>query len=61
MEVSGQLHALDASAPKQKLPSTHWMGPRLGLYAVEWKKKSLIPAWNQTPAVQAIALLNTIF
>jgi hypothetical protein len=42
MEVSGQLHACTALLPGEKFPGTHrvgdWMGPGVGMDAVEKRK-----------------------
>jgi len=44
MEVSGQLHAPTALAPRERAPVTHsiggWMGPRAGLGAMVKRKIS---------------------
>jgi hypothetical protein len=43
---------------RERTPRTHWLGgyvgPRAGLDAMEWKKKTFVPAVNRTPAVQPV-------
>jgi hypothetical protein len=59
MDVSDQLHAPATLLPSKYPQNTHfiggWVGPRNGLDAVEWRKISLAPTGNQTPAVQPVA------
>jgi hypothetical protein len=51
MEVSDQLHPLAAFIPRERAPSTHWIGgwvgPRVGLDAVE--KRKILHCWESTP------------
>jgi hypothetical protein len=61
MEVSGQLHAPAALSPKERAPSTHWIGgwvgPRAVLDAVV-KRKIISPCREsnpRTPIVQLVA------
>jgi hypothetical protein len=47
MEVSDQLHTPSILPPMEKGPSTHriggWVGPRVGLDAVEERKNLALP------------------
>jgi hypothetical protein len=61
MEVSGQLHVPAALPPRERAPSTHWIGGWMGLRAVlNAAVKRKIPSHRResnprTPIVQPVA------
>jgi hypothetical protein len=56
MEVSGQLHAPGRFTPRERAPSTHWVGGCVGGHGGEEKYSQPPPGIQpRTPIVQPVA------